>query len=225
MLPRKRIFVGALIGALLLIFPLRVALGMVSAPVQAAFVGGFVWSGRLLDARIAGLPLGDVAMGLSPLDLLIGRAKFWIKGRFEGAVVSSFTGCGADVKALSLPLTRPIGPVTLTQLDVNDASVRFSGKQCRSASGRLQLTFAATPLTAGQVGRYSGEIRCDGDALASSLSSQSAMERVVIRIAGDGRYTASVIIRAQDEVMIQSLRAAGFRETAAGYSSQVSGTL
>lgn len=225
MLPVRRIFIGAFIAALVLIFPLRVALGMAGAPIQASFVGGFVWGGRLVDARLGGLSLGNLQAGLSPLDLLLGRMRFWVNGRFDGALVSGLGGTGADVKALSLSLTRPIGGVMLTQVELSNARIRFSGKDCREASGRIQLVFAPSPLSAGQTPRYSGDLRCEGGAVAATLSSQSAMERLTVRIDRAGAYAATLTVRAQDQTMADLLRATGFREAANGFSMTARGKI
>lgn len=224
MLPRKRIFFGALAGALLFIFPLRVALAMVDTPITAPFVGGFVWGGRIVDARLGGLPLGDLHAGLSPFDLLIGRAKIWIEGNFKGAVVSTFGSSGVDIDALNLPVSRSFGAVTLRQVDISAARIRFSDNSCSEASGRVQLTMAPTPLLGNQAGRYTGNLQCDGDAVSSLLVSQSAMERLALRIGSNGGYTATLVVKAQDDAMAAGLRAAGFRETAAGFSAKLTGT-
>lgn len=225
MLPRKRIFAGALIAALLIILPLRVALAVVDTPLAAPFAGGFVWSGRIVDARLGGLPLGDLKAGLSPLDLLIGRAKIWIEGNFKGAVVSTFGSSGVDIYALNLPVSRSFGAVTLRQVDISSARIRFNGRQCSEAAGRVQLTLGASPLIGSQAGRYTGNLGCDGDGVSSLLVSQSAMERMALRIGSDGGYTATLIVKAQDETMASSLRAAGFRETPSGFSAKLEGTL
>ncbi len=224
MLPRKRIFAGALVAALLLIFPLRVALVMVDTPITAPFVGGFLWGGRIVDARLGGLPLGDLRAGLSPLDLLIGRARIWIDGQFKGAVVSTFSGSGVDIEALNLPVSRGFGAVTLRQVDISSARIRFNGRTCSEASGRVQLTLAPSPLLGNQAGRYTGSLQCDGDGVSSLLVSQSAMERLALRIGSNGGYTATLVVKAQDDATAAALRAAGFRDTAGGFSARLSGT-
>lgn len=225
MLPRKRIFAGALVAALLFIFPLRVALALVDTPISAPFVGGFVWGGRIIDARIGGLPIGDLKAGLSPLDLLVGRVKIWIEGQFKGAAITSFSGSGVDIDALNLPVSRSFGPVTLQQFDISSARIRFSGGSCKEASGRAQLVLGPSPLLGNQAGRYTGNLQCDGDGVSSLMVSQSAMERLALRIGSNGGYTATMVVKAQDDTMAAALRAAGFRDTASGFSAKLTGTL
>jgi general secretion pathway protein N len=55
--------------------PLRLALGWAGADrfVSAARVEGTVWNGRLQDAQLRGLSLGDISLGLDIPALLTGR--------------------------------------------------------------------------------------------------------------------------------------------------------
>jgi general secretion pathway protein N len=65
--------------------------------------------------------------------------------------------------------------------------------------------------------------RCDGNILTLALVSQSAMERITLRIVPDGQYTAKFLIRASDDQMAGRLNAAGFRETSEGHFLEISG--
>jgi general secretion pathway protein N len=71
----------------------------------------------------------------------------------------------------------------------------------------------------------SGVARCESGLLLLPLVSQSAMERLNLRIAGDGSYKAELIVRSTDPVLAAKLAASGFASTQAGYVLRLSGTL
>lgn len=69
----------ALLFGLLLFLPMRVALGVAGLErlgVAAREVRGSVWSGRIDQLMLGNMPLGSVRAGLSPVSLLMGRARF-----------------------------------------------------------------------------------------------------------------------------------------------------
>jgi general secretion pathway protein N len=224
-MPRRRIFAAALIAALLVIFPLRVALAIVDTPLSAQRVSGFVWGGRAVGAQLAGLPLGDLRIGLSPLHLFLGRAKLEVDGAIKGAFVDGIGGSGIDIETMSLPVSRGFGPVTFSQIEMSDAHIRMVGNSCEHADGSLQVVLAPNALPFALSGRFTGNLKCDGKAIGSLLSSQSAMERIVLRVEPSGQFEATLVTRAADDAAASTLRAAGFRETAAGFSYKLTGAL
>jgi hypothetical protein len=223
-MPRWRILIFAFIAALIAIFPLRVAMALSSGPLSAQFVGGFVWGGRAIGAQIGGIPLGDLRIALAPLDLLAGRVRLIINGAVQGAIVSSFGQRGVDVEAMSLPISRTIGPLTVSQVELAGARVRFRGEDCAEAEGQLAVMLSAALPSGAASGRFSGPLKCDGKAMSALLVSQSAMDRLAIRFLPGGRYDATFVTRPADEAAAASLRQAGFRETSSGFSVRTSGT-
>lgn len=222
-MPRRRIFILALVAALILIFPLRVALALANGPLSAQFVGGFVWGGRAIGAQIGGIPLGDLRIGLAPLDLIVGRIRLKVDGAVQGAIISSFGHRGVDVEAMSLPLSRALGPLSVTQVELVGARVRYRGEDCAEAEGQLAVIVTSAVPGAAPGGRFSGALKCDGKALSALLVSQSALDRISIRFLPRGRYDATFVTRAADDATATALRSAGFRETPAGFALRTTG--
>lgn len=216
----RGIFAVALLLALILSLPLRMALALTGDAIAARSAEGTVWSGRLIGASLGGQSLGDLDAGMSPFSLFLGKARVRIDGALlHGAVIASFGGRGGDIDTLSLPLSRSFGPVTLSAADVAGARIRFRGDDCAEAEGRVGLRLKTS---LGEQ-RLSGTLRCSGGVLAADLLSQSAMERLSFRFPDPGHYEAALIVRASDTDQIASLAASGFRETSAGHVIKFSG--
>ena len=92
---RAKLALAALfVAALIVAFPLRLALGWSGAGergVTARAVEGTVWAGLVGDLRLGALPLGDLAVGLRPLPLLIGRREFSLE-RLAAGGTPEFSG-------------------------------------------------------------------------------------------------------------------------------------
>jgi Type II secretion system (T2SS), protein N len=222
---RRRIFAVALIAAMAVLFPLRVALAMINTPFSAQSVSGFVWGGSAVEAQVAGLPLGNLQIGLSPLYLFLGRVQFKINGAIKGVVFDGIGRSGMDVEAMNLPVVREFGPVMISQIEMSDAHIRMDGDKCEQADGRLQIVVAPNALPVTLSGRFTGNLKCDGAAIASLLNSQSAMERIVLKVMPSGSFEATLVTPAVDETAVTALRAAGFKETAAGFSYKLTGAI
>lgn len=219
MMPTRSLFAAALVAALLLFLPLRAALGLADTGISARAVQGSVWGGRLVRASMGGQPLGDLNARLSPQHLFLGQARVRVDGALQGAIVTSFSGQGADIETMNLAVSRSFGPVRLTSLNILQAHVRFRGGDCAEAAGRIMAQVD------GALGArlLSGDLKCSGKALAVELLSQSAMERLTLRFPNAGRYEAMLSIRAADTDQATRLAATGFRETATGHILKFSG--
>lgn len=221
MIPGRWIFGGALVVALFTFVPLRFVLEFAGGAISARSVEGTVWNGRLIDASIGGQPLGDLDASLSGFALFRGTAKVKMDGAaLHGASLVSFSGRGADVQVLNLPLARTFGPGRIDSVEVNDAHVRFDAGRCAKADGRVGLKIA----TALGNTLLSGSLRCSGSSLAADLVSQSAMERLSLRFSDAEHYQAMFAVRATDTDQATRLAAAGFREIPAGHMMKFSGT-
>jgi general secretion pathway protein N len=197
---REIFFLGALLFSLIALLPLRFALGWLGFAdkgLAAREATGSVWLGALAEARFGTLPLGDVATRLRVLPLLVGRARLDLEQAddgFKGAVTVSRHGFGIDDASgrIEAPALADLPPPTL---DLADLSVRFGDGQCIHAEGLVKARFAgelgSVPLVAG----FSGEARCDGQALLLPLVSQSGSERLDLRLFADGRYRIDAALR------------------------------
>lgn len=211
--------------------PMRFIVGSIGGGQLFAIrsVEGTIWQGRLNDLSIDGVTLGDYSASLNPLSLLTGAAKVKlvsITGEpARATLVATPRLYGVDNANLRLVLPGAFDPLPIDNVELNDASVRFSTRGCESAQGMVRISLvgnlAGVPL--GQ--QLLGSPRCDGNILSIALVSQSAMERITLRIAPDGQYNAILVIRASDTAMASKLNAAGFRETAAGHIAEISGRL
>ncbi|MBB4153035.1 general secretion pathway protein N [Sphingomonas jinjuensis] len=225
------LFGAMMLAALLFFLPLRLVLGWAGvgeAGLTARRVGGIVWDGRLYDARFGDLMLGDVDAGLSPLDLLIGRARITLAGRgtqpLAGSLLVSRHVSGIDHMTASLPTGRVFAPVPVTRLDLDDVSIRFVDGRCENAEGRVRATLIGDAAGIALPGSVSGTARCEGGALLLPLASQPGTESVMLRITGEGRYTAALTLAQPDPLAAQRLAAAGFVQGPQGYRLSIEGS-
>lgn len=223
-------FTVVLVAALIAAFPLRLALGAVSgsgALFTARAAEGSIWSGTLRDVSIDGVSLGDFSAKLSPLKLLSGAAAIQLRALSgepaAATLVATFGNYGADNVTTRLVLPGAFDPLPVESINLEGASVRFSRNGCASAGGQVRVTLAGTlaGISLGQ--QLLGTPRCDGKILNLALVSQSAMERITLRIVPDGQYSAKLLIRASDADMAGKLNAAGLRETSEGHFVEISG--
>jgi general secretion pathway protein N len=197
---RALFFLAALLFSLVALLPLRLALGwfgFADKGLAAREATGSVWLGALSDARFGNAPLGDVATRLRVLPLLIGRARLDLEQADDGlsaGVIASRHGFGIDDASgrIEAPALAELPTPTL---DLNDFSVRFSDGLCVHAEGLVKARFSgelgSVPLNAG----FSGEARCDGQALLLPLASQSGSDRLEVRLFADGRYRVDAALR------------------------------
>lgn len=224
------LFAGVLIIALIAAFPLRLALGALGgtgALFTARAAEGSIWNGKLRDVSIDGVSLGDFSAKLSPLKLLSGAAAIQLRALSgepaAATLVATFSNYGADNVTTRLVLPGAFDPLPVESINLEGASVRFSRNGCASAGGQVRVTLAGTlaGISLGQ--QLLGSPRCEGKILSLALVSQSAMERITLRIVPDGQYSAKLLIRASDAEMAGKLNAAGFRETSEGHFVEISG--
>jgi general secretion pathway protein N len=224
------LFVLSLLMALIIFFPLSLAIGMMGASsslLTARAAEGTIWDGILREISIDGVSLGDFSAELSPFALFTGKAAidlhYLADPGTRGTLVGTFANFGVDHATAKLALPGAFDPLPVQAVELRDTSVRFSGNRCASAEGQVRVTLSGTiagfPMGQDMVGNP----RCDGDVLSIALASASAMERVTMRVVPDGQYTAKVMIKAADQAAATKLAAAGFQETAAGHVMEISG--
>lgn len=228
------ILILALLLGLLLFLPMRVALGLAGLErlgVAAREVRGSVWSGRIDQLMLGDMPLGSVRAGLSPVSLLMGRARFDIartKGLADdvsGALTVGFGRIGVDDVTGVVPLGRTFAPLPVGSLMLDDVSAYYSGDRCGHAEGRVRARMSGQMPGLNLSQGLSGVVACDGDALLLPLVSQSGMEKISLRIWRSGRYTAEMRVETADPALSATLGQVGFANVGGAQLLKVEGRL
>jgi general secretion pathway protein N len=227
------IFGAIFVVALIALLPLRLAMGwfdLGNTGLTARVVSGSVWSGTLREASFGGVALGDLHAGLSPFQLLIGRARIGLSGQgdgaarpFRGAISVSRHSFGVDDMSATLPAGTVFAPVPVSALDLDDVSIRFQDGNCEKAEGRVRATLSGD-LAGINLGQgMSGSARCDAGALLLPLVSQAGTESIALRLWGTGRFRAELTVQPSDPAEIQKLVLGGFQASAKGYVLAIEG--
>ncbi len=230
---RKPIIILGLISflaVLLAIFPLRVALALAGdLPLTARSVQGSIWSGRLVDATLDGIPIGSFDTRFQAGQLFKGRAAIALSSlggeRAEAIVYASVGGRGVDKLEANLSTPGAFAPLPLDSLELRTVALRFEGANCAQASGQVKVNLIPKlgPVALGQT--MLGTLRCDGNAVALALSSQSGFEKLSLRFMPDGQYSSRLIMNPQQDTDRVALLAAGFKESQAGLTFELAGRL
>lgn len=184
-------FAGVALLGLVAWFPLALAIPLFGLDdvVTARRAEGPVWSGKLHDARVGGMPVGLVGVKLRFLPLLAGRVRvdMWNPSGIGG--VSLWPGGrGVDDVSAALPLGAVAGQIPVERAMLEDVTVHFSGTRCARADGRLRLAMRY-PLADGVPAPVlSGTLRCDGDAAAARLADPAGAILLNLRLTSDGGY-------------------------------------
>lgn len=224
------LFGAMMVAALLVFLPMRLVLGWTGlgdVGFSARTVSGSIWSARLNEARFGDLALGSLDASLSPFALLIGRARVSVDGDpglIHGAITLSRHGQGIDDMTATLPTGRAFAPLPVTQLMLEDVTVRFTDGVCDKAEGRVRARLVGEAAGIALPTELSGVARCDGGVLLLPLGSQAGTEAIELRITGAGRYTAALRLAPADPVAAQRLAGAGFVAGQGGYRLSIEGT-
>ncbi len=221
--------VAAFLFALVALLPMRLALGWFGfgdRGLTARAATGTVWLGALQEAQVGPVPLGDVTARLNVLPLFLGRARLTLAGGdeatgLEGAVTVSRHSFGFDDVSARFRVGAIFSP--LSMLDFDDVSAGFTSGRCTRGEGTVRATVSGQVAGIALASGLAGQARCAGEALLLPLVSQSGMERLNIRLFGDGRYRLELLVRPGDEAVRGRLIAAGFRPAGQGYGMQVDG--
>lgn len=232
---RTLFFLVAFLIALLAVLPMRLGIGWLGLDTRglaAREVEGSIWFGALKEAQYGSVGLGDVHAGLRGLPLLLGRARVAMDrdagtpdDAFDGAVTVTRRGFGFDDVDGRLQLSGAFGALPLTQVDLGDVTAHFLNGQCDRAAGTVRAAVAGDIAGIALPGGLTGTARCDGGALLLPLVSQSGTESLDIKLFGDGRYQAQVLMRSTDTTLAPRFAAAGFAVTPAGYALTLNGEL
>ncbi len=212
--PLIGVFAGVFVLAIILLTPMRVAIslsGAADAGLSASAVDGTIWNGRLRNASLRDLPLGDLAARLDPVGLSVGKIRLQVKNdgatALDGGLVIRRRGVEPSGLSVQAPLKALGLPSVLDgRLDLRDLTLRFVSGRCRKAQGQVAMTPAQAlpPVT--------GVLTCRGDdALAVLTGEQDGIGmRVEVRIDSRGVYTAQTRLQASNPGLLGLFGAAGF---------------
>lgn len=225
---------GAFVLGLVAFFPLRLAIGLFGLEgqgVSARAVQGSLWYGRIDQLMVGDVSVGTVHAGLSPIQLLVGRArldlgrKAGLPDDIEGALTVGFGRIGLDDVTGNIPVGAALAPLPISGITFTDMSAYFSGGACGHAEGRVKAAIAGELPGLNLSQGLSGDVRCDGSSILLPLVSQSGLEKLNLRIKADGHYTAEMRVTSSDPALGQGLGAMGFQQAGDGYILRIDGTL
>lgn len=233
---RTTLFLALFVAALIAFLPLQLVLGWTGVAEQgltARAVRGSMWSGRLTEARFGDVALGDLDARLSPLPLLLGRARIALRSRGEEGppprmaadVTVSRHAIGLDDATASVPVGAAFAPLPITQIDLSGVSVRFVDGVCERAEGRVTAVLGGSLGGVPLARSLAGPARCEGGALLLALSGQAGVEQATLRLMADGRYRAELALGAADPAQVSALEAAGFVSGPQGWRLSAEGRL
>lgn len=226
---RTALFGAFLLVAMLAFLPLRAVLGWIGvgdAGLTARQATGAVWAGRMSEAKLGPLPLGDLDAALSPFALFIGRARVALAGpTLHGAATISRHRIGIDEMTATLAAGAAFAPLPVANLSLDDVTVHFVDGACESAQGRVRATLVGMTEGVAVPPLVSGAIRCDGAALLLPLASQAGSEGITLHIQGDGRYRGELSLQPTDPQVAQKLALGGFTQVGNAYRLSLEGQL
>lgn len=190
-------------AALVVLLPLRLVAGLVPG-LSAQAVSGSIWAGHLRDAAFGPFALGDLDARLDPLRLLLGRVEVNLAG--EGMAARLGHSGVADATG-TVRTNAGLGTLPVEAVTFEGFSALFRDGACDKVQGRITVTVA---LSGASSLALSGEPRCAGAGLLLPLRGPGGMERLDIRIAGDGRWRADLSVAGLSAEAAAPLRAAGF---------------
>ncbi len=228
---RIAFFAAVFLLALIATLPLRVVagwLGLDDRGLSAREAAGSVWSGRLSEAQLGRVPLGDLSARLRVFPLLIGKARVALArpgevDPFEGALTASPGGFGIDDMTGRLRVAALFAPLPIAAIDLEGVTAGFSGGQCSRAEGQARAILSGEIAGIGLPSGFTGNVTCADGAVLIPLSSQTGMERLALRLFADGRYRIDLNIRPTDETMRTALTAAGFAPANGGFARHIDG--
>lgn len=234
-LPLRRtvFFLAALAVALVVLLPLRAAIGwfdLGGRGLAAREAEGSLWFGKLRETQFGPVALGDVDARLNLLPLFIGRARLSLSrdeaagGRFSGAITVSRHSFGLDDLEGQLRTGALFAPLPVTTLDLAQVTAHFDNGLCESAEGEVRAGLSGDISGIVLPSAMRGSVRCAEGALLLPLTGQSGLEQINIRISAGGRWQAEFIVRPTDPAAIERLTAAGFAAGPGGYVRRIDGS-
>jgi general secretion pathway protein N len=116
-----------------------------------------------------------------------------------------------------------LGGLPVTAISFGDFSAAIEDGACAAAEGTLGVTLAsAGPLLPDAV-TLSGKARCDKGDLLVPMQGPGGMERLTMRIAGDGTWKADLILSGLPPEVSGPLLQGGFTARPGGVGLRTSG--
>lgn len=207
-------------AALLAFWPLRLLVDVDALDrlgFGAADLHGPAWRAHAPSAHWRGRELGAVDLRLQAWPLLIGQQRLQVRaGEFALTVVRGRRNGVLDATG-SWPLDlEPGGSGIESSLQVAGLDALFSAGRCVRADGAASLE-VVLPTAAGALElSLHGKPRCDGDALAVTLTGAGQPgaahgAEADLRILGDGHWRLDTRIPATDPALAAALVLAGFQ--------------
>jgi len=224
------LFGAIFVVALILFLPMRLALGWMGLGglgIAARQVHGSVWFGELIEVHAGGVDLGDVAAGVTPVPLVLGRAHVAVKGEddapLQGTLSLSRHSFGVVDLTAGMTGGAAFAPLPVTDLDLDDVTARFKDGACNHAEGRVRITLAGAIGGVALPQVMAGTARCDGTSLLLPLASTAGTESLDLRLNANDSYRADLAMRTGDPQLAAKLQVAGFRPSANGYLLSLQG--
>lgn len=222
-------FAGGLLALLVALAPLQLALNMMGVERQglgARAVTGTIWRGELQGARLGGVGLGDVRLGLHVPGLLLGGERVWfdVQGRMSARGVAVMTGdeFGVGDFDASLPLEGIMSRAPVRgRLRLDGVTAAFRNGACSAATGRVTIDRLSLPGGAQLAPSLalSGVPTCKGGLLVTPLSGQAEGIAVdlLMTIDASGGYRLETLLRAANPSFGALTALGGFERTMRGF--------
>src|SRR5690606_33078318 len=190
---------------------------------QARAATGSLWNGRLHDARLGGVALGDAGARLAPLPLLAGMRAIDVATPTLAGRLLQGRRRGIDRVDGSLPLaSTPLLPGARMLLRGEQLQVLFSNDACHSAGGRL--TVVVDHMDGTGLAVLQGTPACEGRAAilplaAADATGPLARMHATARIHADGQWELEVRVPVlEDPAMRLAIETMGFQPGPGGWS-------
>ena len=210
-------FAVVLLVTMIACWPMRAALGAAGVErlgLSARDVEGTLWAGRLSEARLGELPLGDLDARLAFWPMLAGETRLSLDaedGPFQAVLIRARDQAGVRGLDLQAPLSalglggQASGAATLIQADV-----LFVENQCAEASGRVRIDGLAGPgWTAPPL---EGTLACDDGQLLARMNGADAQVELMadMRVRPSGAWTLTLLAQPRDPLLAPLMEAQGF---------------
>jgi len=217
-----------LVAALIVLMPMRLALdwsGLARSGLTARDASGTIWSGRLDEAALGPVPIGDVKARLGLVPLFVGHVRVALSRSdpdpLAGTIDISRHGFGIRRATGRIAAGALLAPAPIASIDVTGISADFANGRCISASGQASATLAG-PLAAVMPG-LAGQATCENEAVLIPLAGGGG--RIDLRLGADGRYRLDAQVSGANEAIAGALQGAGFRPVSGGFAFHREGAL
>jgi hypothetical protein len=229
------VVIAGVVGIFL--FPLSLALSLVDAPIEGD-PEGTIWQGRIENAAIEGVRLGEVQLSISPLPLLTGRLAGHVaidgpagtgQGRFSlTSDRISLTQAEGTVRLDALPLVDPLGRQVTGSVEVEAEDLMVTREACLSGAIALKTdAFARAVQSFGAEGfPLAGQGVCEDGTLFLPMKGSGAEGEAVLTLMGSPRrFVSELTVRPANPALGSALTQHGFQRTPDGYTLTTRGRI